>query len=284
MARGQIAPQRLPSLAHVANLWAVLGGLVERRLGDALIGNRDIETVAKSLQRSDMQVVDLMGHVLPLARFPRSVPLHGLGQNHHGLPLVGDGFGISGVDFRGIVAAPVEAPDIRVAHVRDHLAQFWVFPEKMLPGIGAATHLVGLILPIDDFFHALAQDAVLVLGEQRVPIAAPYQLNDSPARTPKTRFEFLNDLSIAPHGTIEPLQIAIDHENQVVETLPPRQGNRAQTFGFVGFTVAQERPNLSISALGNPPILEVFHKARLVDGRQRAKPHGDRGELPEIWH
>ena len=52
------------------------------------------------------------------------------------------------------------------------------------------------------------------------------------------RFEFLNNLSIAAHRPVEPLQIAIDDENQVVEFFAHRHGEGAHRLRFIHFPVA----------------------------------------------
>ena len=57
------------------------------------------------------------------------------------------------------------------------------------------------------------QHAVVVLGQQRVPIAAPDHLNDIPASPAEHRFEFLDNLAIAAHRAIQALQITVDDKN-----------------------------------------------------------------------
>ena len=51
----------------------------------------------------------------------------------------------------------------------------------MLANVLAGHHGVLLILAVDDFAHALDEQAVLVLGQQRVPVVAPDDLDDVPA-------------------------------------------------------------------------------------------------------
>ena len=225
-----------------------------------------------------------MGDVLPLGPLARPVALHGLGQDHGGLTFLMNRLVVGGIDLRRVVTAAIETPDIVIAHVGHHLTKLRTFPEEMLARVGAAHPLVGLILPVHGFFHPLTQDPVLVLGQKRVPIAAPDHLDDVPACATKTRLEFLDDLSVSTNRTVQPLQIAIDHKNQVVEFLPTRERDRPQTFGFVGFSIAQEGPDLAARRRCDAPILEIFHEARLIDGGNRPQPHGDGGELPEIRH
>jgi hypothetical protein len=67
------------------------------------------------------------------------------------------------------------------------------------------------------------QQTIVVLGEQRVPHAAPDHLEHVPAGALEAAFEFLNDLAVAAHGAVETLQVAVDHEDQVVELLASGQ-------------------------------------------------------------
>ena len=97
-------------------------------------------------------------------------------------------------------------------------------------------------------------------------------------------FEFLYDLPVAPHRTVQPLQVAVDHENQVVQLLARRQGDGAEGLGLVGFPVAEKRPDLATVALLETAVFQVPVEPGLVDGHDGAQPHGGRGEDPEIGH
>ena len=101
-------------------------------------------------------------------------------------------------------------------------------PKNSRAHISAVARLEGLVLAVDAFLHALAQQAALVAREQGVPVAAPDDLDDVPARAAKIRLEFLDDLAVAAHRTVEALQIAIDDEDQIVEVLARGQRDRAQ--------------------------------------------------------
>jgi hypothetical protein len=58
-----------------------------------------------------------------------------------------------------------------------------------------------------------------VLGQQRIPVAAPEHLDDVPAGAAEGGFQFLDDLAVAAHRAVEALQVAVDDEDQVVELL-----------------------------------------------------------------
>ena len=57
-----------------------------------------------------------------------------------------------------------------------------------------------------------------VVRDERVPIAAPDDLDDIPAGAAEDGFEFLNDLAVAANRAIEALQVAVDDEDEIVES------------------------------------------------------------------
>ena len=109
----------------------------------------------------------------------------------------------------------------------------------------AALGLEVLILAVDALVHALDQQTAGVAGKQSVPVRAPEALDDVPAGAAERAFQFLNDPAVAAHRTIQPLQIAVHDEDQVVELLARSQRQRAERFGLIRLAVAQERPDLA---------------------------------------
>ena len=109
-------------------------------------------------------------------------------------------------------------------------------------------------------------------------------LDDVPAGAAERRLELLDDLAVAAHRAVEPLQVAVDDEDQVVELLARRQRDGAERFGLVGLAVAEERPDLGVRLRLQPAILEVAHEARLVDRHDRAEAHRHRRVFPEVGH
>src|SRR6185369_13933733 len=200
--------------------------------------------------------------------------------------LVGDGGVVGGEDLEDVVAAAVQVPDLVIGPVGDQCRQFRRI-EEVLADIGAVLGLEGLILAVAQFHHALFQNALLVAGEQRIPVGAPDQLDDVPAGTAEFGFELLDDLAVAAHRAVQTLQVAVDDENQVVELFAAGHADGAQRFDLVGLAVAQEGPNLALLGLGGVDQAtrgEVLHEAGLVDGLDRAETHGDGRELPEVRH
>ena len=119
-------------------------------------------------------------------------------------------------------------------------------------------------------------------ARNRIPLAAPENLDDVPARAAEGGFEFLNDLAVAAHRAVEALQVAVDDKNQVVELFARSQGDRAERFGLVGFAVAQKRPDFCVGLWLKAAIFKITGEARLIDRHQRAKAHRDGGIFPEI--
>ena len=143
---------------------------------------------------------------------------------------------------------------------------------------------VALELAVDGGVHLVEQHAVLVLGEQVVPLRTPDDLDDVPAGTAERRFEFLDDLAVAAHRTVESLQVAVDDEHEVVELLTRGERDRSEGFGFVGFAVAEEAPHAAVGGVVDVPVLEVAVESGLVERGDRAEAHRHRRELPEVGH
>src|SRR5690348_4038037 len=154
----------------------------------------------------------------------------------------------------------------------------------MLAKIGAGFDAILLILPVHNFAHALDEESLAIFFEQRIPIAAPKNLDDVPSCAAKDRFEFLNDLAVSAHRPIQPLQIAVDDEDQIVELFAGSESYGPQRFRLIGFAIADESPNLAVRSFFQPAILEITTESRLVDGHDRTQSHRHRGKFPEIGH
>ena len=118
-------------------------------------------------------------------------------------------------------------------------------------------------------------------GSQSLP---QMHLDDVPPRAAEHRFELLDDLAVAANRTVEPLQVAVDDEDEVVDLLARRQRDGAERFGLVGLAVAEKRPDLRVRRLLQPAVFQVADEPRLVDRHDRAEPHRHRGIFPEVGH
>src|SRR5579863_144474 len=163
------------------------------------------------------------------------------------------------------MAAAGQRPDLSVAPVGDHRRGLGIAAEEMLANIGAVLRFEVLVLAVDAFLHQLAQFAARILVEQRVPVRAPQALDDVPAGAAKIGFELLYDLAVAAHRPVEPLQIAIDDEDEVVELLAAGERYSAERFRLVHFAIAAKRPNLALGRIGDAATMEVAQESRLID-------------------
>src|SRR5690554_7769421 len=90
---------------------------------------------------------------------------------------------ISRIDLEGIMTTAVEAPDVLVGQILDHLGGLEVLAEERLASISPSVGLVVLIIAIDSLIHPLLQDTILVLFDQWIPQPAPDHLDHVPAGT-----------------------------------------------------------------------------------------------------
>ncbi|MNO79606.1 hypothetical protein D3C76_707800 [compost metagenome] len=256
---------------------------VERQVLQFGVLDRNVEVVAELAQALDIDLLHVVRNVLRFAR-AGAVALDGLGQDDGRLALVVDRLVVGRIDLVRVVAATVELPDFLVGEVLDHLQQFRTRAEEVLTHVGTVLRLVVLVFAVDDFVHALLQQAGVVLGEQRVPEAAPDDLVDVPLGAAEHAFQFLDDLAVAAYRAVQALQVAVDHEDQVVQLLAAGQGNGAEGFRLVALAVAHEAPDLLLAGGDEAAAFQVLHEARLVDRLDRAEAHGHGGELPEVRH
>ena len=145
-------------------------------------------------------------------------------------------------------------------------------------------HRVALELAVDGGVHLVEQHAVLVLGQQLVPLRAPDDLDDVPAGAAEDRLQLLDHLAVAAHRAVEALQVAVDDEDQVVELLAGRQRDGAERLGLVDLAVAEEAPHAGLAGVVDLAVLQVAVEAGVVQRGDRAEAHADRRVLPELGH
>ena len=159
-----------------------------------------------------------------------------------------------------------------------------VAAEEVVTYVGAVVGLVGLVITVRRGVHQVHQCAVAVGVQQRVPLASPDHLDDVPARAAEERLQFLDDLAVAAHRAIQALQVAVDHEGQVVQALVGRHLDQAPTLRLVHLAVAQKRPHVLIRGVLDAAVMQVVIEPGLIDGVHRAQAHRNRRELPEVGH
>ena len=89
----------------------------------------------------------------------------------------------------------------------------------MLAQVSPILRLEGLVVAIDTLFHAPQQKACVVACKEFVPVAAPDDLDDVPSSAEEYAFKLVDDALVAAHRAVEPLQVAVDDEDQIVELL-----------------------------------------------------------------
>ena len=226
----------------------------------------------------------LVRDVAAFAHLAETIALDRLGDHHRRLAVALHRRIVGRVDLLGVMATATELFELLVGEVRHHLGQLRIATEEVLADVAARHDDILLILAVDDLVHPLDELALLVLCEERIPLVAPDHLDDVPAGAAEDPFEFLDDLTVAPHRAVETLQIAVDHEHEVVEFLACRQRNRAERFRLVALAVADEGPDVLLARVLDTAILQILVEPGLIDGHQRPEPHRDRGKLPEFRH
>ena len=250
-----------------------------RDVGD-LLGQ--VEPVPQRQQLGLGHLLDLVGGVAGLDLGAERPALDRLGQDDGRRAALLGGQLVGGVELAVVVAAAGQRPQLVVAQVFDQPAQPRVGTEEVLADVGARLGRVLLELAVDGGVHLVEQHAVDVTGQQLVPARAPDDLDDVPAGTPEDRLELLDDLAVAPHRTVEPLQVAVDDEDQVVEVLAPGHAECADRLGLVHLAVADEAPDPALARVDQLAQVEVAVDVGLVDRRDRAEAHRHRRELPEV--
>jgi hypothetical protein len=79
-----------------------------------------------------------------------------------------------------------------------------------------------LVFAVYGFFHPAAEESRVILREQRIPVGAPEDFNHVPTGPTEGSFKLIDDLAVAPNRPVQPLEIAVDDENQVIELLAGR--------------------------------------------------------------
>ena len=225
-----------------------------------------------------------MGGVAALEVRAERVPLDGLREDHGRLAGGLHRCLVGGVHLAVVVPTALQAPDLLVGPLGDQLGRARIATEEVLADEGAVLGLVGLEVAVGRGIHQIDERAVAVLGKELVPLAAPDDLDDVPARAAEERLELLDDLAVAAHRAVEALQIAVDDEDEVVQLLACRKAEGPDRLHLVHLAVAEEGPDALLRGVLDAAVVQVLVEARLVDGRQRPQSHRDGRELPEPRH
>ena len=165
--------ERLAPLAEIHHLRAVVRRHVERRLGHALVGDRNAEPRAELAQLLLVELLLVVRDVAAFAAFAQAVAFDRLGEDHGRLALALDGRLVGRVDLLRIVPAAAHLLQLLVGVVLHHLQQLGILAEEILADVVAAGDDVLLILAVDDFHHPLLQQAGFVLLQAADPSRRP---------------------------------------------------------------------------------------------------------------
>src|SRR5262249_42067179 len=196
------AAERLAALAHVRDFDAVFGRTIEWGLRHVLVGNRDAEAGAERPQLVFVHLLLLVRDVLALAGFAESVPFNSTCQNDGGRALEFDRGLVGVVDLDRVVSAERHLLQLVVGQVLDHVQQPRIHTPEVLTYVGARLDSVLLVLAVDDLTHPLHEQPVAILRQNRIPFAAPQDLDHVPASAAERRLELLDDLTVATHRAI----------------------------------------------------------------------------------
>ncbi len=249
-----------------------------------LVLDGELQAVPEQLELLNRQLLHLVCDVAGLDRAGQGPSLDGLGQDHHRGACELDRCAVRRIQLAVVVAPPAEPSQVIVGQVLHDLLEPGVRPEEVLPDVIARFHCVLLELPVQGGVHLVDQHAVVVPGQQVVPFSAPHHLDDVPAGAPEHRLQLLDDLAVAADRPVQALEVAVHHEDQVVQGLPGGQGQRGHGLGLVHLAVADEAPYPLARGVLDAPGLEVAVEPGLVDRVDGGQAHRHRGELPELGH
>jgi hypothetical protein len=201
--------------------------LVEGQMDGLLVGQRQLEAVSELQQLVVFELLlAVRGHPA-LAGAAHAVTLLGVRQDHGGLAAVRRSGGIGGVDLHQVVPAALEAVDLLVGQALGQARQFGVLAEEVLAVVAPVLGGKGLHLAVHRLRKDARQRAAVVARKQAVPVAAPDQLDDVPARPGEQPFQLVDDAAVATHRAVQALQVAVDDPDQVVQPFACGQRQRA---------------------------------------------------------
>ena len=226
-----------------------------------------------------------MGDVLAFARLAHAVALDGLGEDHGRLALVLHRRRVGGIDLVRIVAAAVQAPDLVVGHVRDHLA---AAPDTCRRNACARTRRRAALnawyspsTASSMRFSSRPFVSRMMSGSQYEPQITLITFQPAPRKSASSSWMIL---PLPRTGPSRRCRLQLTTKIRLSSFSRRGERDRAQRLRLVHLAVAHERPDLAALGRRDAAVLQVAHEARLVDRHDRAEPHGYGRELPEIGH
>jgi hypothetical protein len=217
------------------------------------VGDRQLQPVAEDPELGFVELLGLVRDVPCLDARSQRPALDGLGEDDRGRAGVLGGRLVRGVHLAVVVATAAELGEVVVGQVLDEPAQSRVGPEEVLADVGATGDRELLELAVERLVHLLHQDAVDVASQELVPLAAPDDLDDVPARAVEDRLELLDDLPVAAHRPVEALQVAVDDEGRGSRPHGRRRGGPERS--ACRLAIAEERPTHASPRCRPGPVL-----------------------------
>ena len=159
-----------------------------------------------------------MGDVSRCRLLTQLIALDALGKDHGRSSIGLTGEMIGGGDLASIMTATTKLVQLIVTPTGKQGLNTGIVASELLSE--PCTILGDRSLPdsIDDRAHPAGQQSLGVLVEKRIPESIPDHLDHPPAGTVESSFEVLDDAGVARDRAVEPLEITVDHEHEVVET------------------------------------------------------------------
>ena len=255
-----------------------------RQFFDISIGNRHVETIADVANAVHVHFLNLVSDVFTFSGVTHAVTFNGMGEDYGGFAFGFLCFFQRSVDFLRIVTAAVQGPDLLVSPVGNQRCGFRIFTEEVLTHVSAVFGFEGLVVTVNGLFHQLDQFTAGIFTQQLIPASAPDNLDNVPASTAKDAFQFVNDLAITGNRAVKALQVAVDNEDQVVQLLTGRDGDRAFGFRLVHLAVAEESVNGLFGSVFQAAVFQILQELSLINRTDWAQTHRDGRELPEFRH
>ena len=212
------------------------------------------------------------------------IVLHRIAVGAPGAEVLG-GRLVGGVQLAVVVAAAGQVDEVLVAEVGDHLAQARIGTEEVVADVVAGLGAVALELAVDGGVQLVEQHAVLVVGEQLVPLRAEDHLDDVPAGAAEHRLELLDDLAVAAHRAVEALQVAVDDEDRGCRAARGWPAPSAPSVSGSSHSPSPRNAHTRLWLVSSSwRVEQVAVVAGLVEGGDRAEAHAHRRELPEVGH
>jgi hypothetical protein len=117
-----------------------------------------------------------------------------------------------------------------------------------------------------------------------IPLPTRDDVDLIPLGSAEEALEFLDDLAVSSHRSMESLQVAGDHKGEVVQVVVCGHGERATGLDLVHLTVTEERPDVRVGCILDPAVGEIAVELGLIDRVNGTQSHRHRGELPKLRH